>query len=137
MTIIRPVAEAEITLDGGWLCEVHQGCTCAGWGECGQHEPGCGLIPIVKVTDLLAESATIERVRVLAVTIHLLALKAVEDADAGYRGAGGYADAYQNAERLIREAIEDPRGGPTEARVKALTPAALAPADTGRTESGI
>lgn len=59
--IRREADEGEITLDSGWLCEVHQSCTCGTGGEHGQHEPGCGLVPICKADDLLHSH---ERLRV-------------------------------------------------------------------------
>ena len=55
-----------------------------------------------------AEVAEAALARVSAAVGPLLKLqyKAFEDAEAGYRGADGYADAYENAGRLITDALE-------------------------------
>ena len=55
-----------------------------------------------------AEKAEAALARVSAAVGALLKLqyKAFEDAEAGYRGADGYADAYENAGRLITDALE-------------------------------
>lgn len=47
------MADPELTLDSGWICEMHKGCTCGTGGEHGQHESGCGLVPIVRMIDVL------------------------------------------------------------------------------------
>ena len=36
-------------IDSGWLCEVHTHHTC---GSTQPHEPGCGLVPLVNLTEL-------------------------------------------------------------------------------------
>ena len=65
-----PDTDLEIVLDSGWLCEVHQGCTCGMGGAGYLHEPGCGLVPIVEVQALFTEHeafrVVIERVQALA-----------------------------------------------------------------------
>ena len=55
-----------------------------------------------------AEKAEAALARVSAAVGALLKLqyKAFEDAEAGYRGADGYADAYENAGRLITDGLE-------------------------------
>lgn len=56
----------------------------------------------------LAEArATIERVKDAHRALIALRDKAATDADAGYRGSNYYSDAYENADRLIRTALEE------------------------------
>jgi hypothetical protein len=41
-------------------------------------------------------------------TLLRLQYKAFEDAEAGYRNSAGYADAYENAGRLVNDALREP-----------------------------
>ncbi len=47
-------------IDSGWLCEVHTHHTC---GSTNPHEPGCGLVPLVNLTELEGWPATTAPVR--------------------------------------------------------------------------
>jgi hypothetical protein len=67
MTADRPdtgldVAAPQYAVENGWLVEVVNGHTCGtgAGGHYGAHEPGCGLVPVARVDDLLAE---VERLR--------------------------------------------------------------------------
>jgi hypothetical protein len=65
----------EYAIESGWLVEVVKEHTCgAGDGMYG-HEPGCGLIPIAKVDDLLAAEA-----KLAAARLALAAFREVRDA---------------------------------------------------------
>jgi len=53
--------ESEYAIENGWLVELVREHTCgAGPGSGAGHEPGCGMIPIATVENLLAEN---ERLR--------------------------------------------------------------------------
>jgi len=43
--------EATDVVDGHWLVEVHQHCTCGDGGPMG-HEPGCGTVPLIDLAGL-------------------------------------------------------------------------------------
>lgn len=49
------MAEPTYAIDGGWLVEVVNEHTCgtAASGYYGAHEPGCGMVPVARVDDLL------------------------------------------------------------------------------------
>lgn len=61
---------SEYAIDSGWLVEVVNEHTCgtAAGGYYGAHEPGCGLVPIAKVDDLLRALSAVARVTSLADT---------------------------------------------------------------------
>jgi hypothetical protein len=60
-------ARGEVTyaVENGWLCEVVNEHTCGTGpdGYCGAHEPGCGLVPVARVDELLREQAEAHRLR--------------------------------------------------------------------------
>lgn len=49
----------EYAIENGWLCEVAKVHTCGTdpGGYFGAHEPGCGLLPVARIDDLLAAHA--------------------------------------------------------------------------------
>lgn len=54
--------EPKYAVENGWLVEVFDHHTC-GAGDYGQHEPGCGMIPVARIEDLLREQAEARRLR--------------------------------------------------------------------------
>lgn len=50
-------AAVEYAVDSGWLVEVVNEHTCgtAAGGYYGAHEPGCGMVPVARIDDLLNE----------------------------------------------------------------------------------
>lgn len=54
-------AAGKLTIESGWLVEVHDEHTCAGGTpeSNGMHEPGCGLVPLINLAALFTKKETL------------------------------------------------------------------------------
>ena len=58
------------------------------------------------LTNALPELVALGRIREVTAALDRIYVKSTEDAEAGYRGADIYADAYEYATRLLHAALE-------------------------------
>jgi hypothetical protein len=90
-TAEAPYEPGALRVDGDWVVEDSDGCTCGGYGEGSgwTHEPGCGTEPIAQVADLdLTDPATATRADLHAAVLRFAA------ADTPTRDASSATDPF-------------------------------------------